>query len=107
MIARNLGGAAYDLIQLIQQIPPNELFAGAIVNGTQMDPASNILLKLHHRFAQQDIITRMSAMSEMLQFRRYEREGNASTLTRFEVIRNRAASEGQFVLTIEATQSCS
>ena len=49
MILRNLGGAAYDLIA---QLPPNELYAGATVNGVHLDPASNILLKLHHRFAQ-------------------------------------------------------
>ena len=98
MTLRNLGGAAYDLIS---QLPPSELYAGATVNGVHMDPVSNILLKLHHRFAQQDIVTRMSAMSEMLNFRRYDREGISSTLTRFEVIRHRAASEGQFVMTIE------
>ena len=98
MILRNSDGAAYDLIS---QIPPNELYAGATVNGVHLDPASNILLKLHHRFAQQDIVVRMKAMGDMLHFRRHEREGIASTLTRFEVIRNRAASEGQFVMTIE------
>ena len=85
MILRNLDGAAYDLIS---QMPPNELYAGANVNGTHLDPAANILFKLHHRFAQQDIVTRMSAMSEVLSFRRQDREGIQSTLTRFEVIRN-------------------
>ena len=98
MILRNLDGAAYDLIS---QIPPNELYAGANVNGVHLDPASNILLKLHQRFAQQDIVTRMSAMAEMLTFKRHSGEGINSTLTRFEVIRHRAASEGQFVMTIE------
>ena len=78
MVLMNLGGAAY---QLINAMPPTELYAGAVVNGVPLDPVSNILLKLHHRFAQQDIVTRMSAMSEMLSFRRHEREGTNSTHT--------------------------
>ena len=98
MILMNLGGAAHDLIS---QLSPPELYSGAMVNGTHLDPTTNILLKLHHRFAQHDMITRMSAMSEMLSFKRYSGEGIQSTLTRFEVIRGRAASEGQFVMTIE------
>ena len=99
MVLMNLGGAAY---QLINAMPPTELYAGATVNSVPLDPVSNILLKLHHRFAQQDIVTRMSAMSEMLHFRREGGEGINTTLTRFEVIRNRAVTEGQFVMSIEA-----
>ena len=59
LILRHLGGAAQDLIS---QIPPNELFAGATVDGTHLGPAASVLLKFHHRFAQQDIVSRMSAM---------------------------------------------
>ena len=72
MILKNLGGAAYDLIS---QLSPPELYSGATVSGVHLDPTTNILLKLHHRFAQHDMITRMSAMSEMLSFRRYNGEG--------------------------------
>ena len=49
LVLMNLGGAAY---QLIAAMPPTELYAGATVNGVALDPVSNILLKLHHRFAQ-------------------------------------------------------
>ena len=97
-ILHNLDGAAHDLIS---QLSPAELYAGAVVNGTQLDPVSHILLMLHHRFAQQDLVTRMSAMSEMLNFKRLHNEAIGSTLTRFEVARGRAASEGQFVMNIE------
>ena len=76
MVLMNLGGAAY---QLINALPPTELYAGATVNGVTLDPVSNILLKLHHRFAQPDIVTRMSAMSEMLRFRREGGEGINTT----------------------------
>ena len=99
MVLQNLGGAAQ---QLIDALPPSELCGGATVNGVALDPVSNILLKLHHRFAQQDIVTRMNAMAEMLQFKREGGEGINSTLTRFEVIRNKAAAEGQFIMSIEA-----
>ena len=97
-ILHNLDGAAHDLIS---QLSPAELYAGATVNGSQLDPVSHILLLLHQRFAQQDLVTRMSAMSEMLNFRRLHNEAIGSTLTRFEVARGRAASEGQFVMNIE------
>ena len=98
MVLMNLGGAAY---QLINSLPPTELYAGATVNGVPLDPVANILLKLHHRFAQQDIVTQLNAMAEMTEFRREGQEGINSTLTRFEVIRNRAATEGQFVMSHE------
>ena len=97
-ILHNLEGAAHDLIS---QLSPAELYAGATVNGRQLDPVSHILMLLHHRFAQQDLVTRMSAMSEMLNFRRLHNEAIGSTLTRFEVVRGRAASEGQFVMNLE------
>ena len=48
-ILHNLDGAAYDLISTLS---PADLYAGAAVNGTQLDPVSHILLMLHHRFAQ-------------------------------------------------------
>ena len=72
MILKNLGGAAHDLIS---QLSAPELYSGATVHGTHLDPTSNLLLKLHHRFAQQDMVTRMRAMSEMLNFKRYSGEG--------------------------------
>ncbi len=53
------------------------------------------------RFGQLDDETRLASMNEFLAFARRPGENINALLTRYEVVRQRAAHEGNFVMTIE------
>ena len=97
-IIMRLGGAARDMARTIT---PQELINGGAVNGVQLDPVSYVIHGLHTRFAQLGEESRLVAMTEMLSFQRRPNEGINEVLTRYEVVRQRARNEGQFVMTTE------
>ena len=74
---------------------------GGIINGQQLAPVSHLITGLHTRFALLDEESRLSAMTDMLAFSRRPRDGQNALLSRYEVVRQRAAAEGQFVMSIE------
>ena len=97
-IILRLQGAAKELARTLT---PQEITTGGIVNGVQLDPVSYIVLGLHARFAQLGEETRLVAMTEMLSFHRKPNENINEVLTRYEVVRQRARVEGQFVMSTE------
>ena len=97
MIAR-LGGSARDVARVIS---PQEITAGGMRNGVQLDPVSYLLAALQDRFAALDEETRLQSMTEMLAFTRRPGESINALLSRYEIVRLRAAQEGQFIMSVE------
>ena len=82
-------------------ITPQEIMNGGIINGVALGPVSYIITGLHNRLALLNEEARLSAMTDMLAFARRPHETISSRLSRYEVVRQRAAAEGQFVMSME------
>ena len=93
-----LGGAARELVR---SITPDEILNGGFVNGVQVDPITYIVAGLQQRFAMLDDEHRLVAMTQLLAFSRRQGESINGTLARYEVVRQRAAREGHFVMSWE------
>ncbi len=74
---------------------------GGVRNGVQLDPVSYLMAALQDRFAALDEETRLASMTEMLAFARGPGESINALLSRYEIVRMRAATEGQFVMSVE------
>ncbi len=97
-IILRLGGAARELARTLT---PLEIAQGGVINGQALDPVSYILYGLHARFAQLGEETRLAAMTDMMSFQRRPGEHINAVLTRYEIVRQRARNEGQFVMSTE------
>ena len=97
-IVMRLGGAAREMARMIT---PQELTVGGIRNGVQMDPVTYLLAGIHARFAALEEESRLSCMTEMLAFQRKPHESINALLARYEIVRQRAAIEGQFFMNNE------
>ncbi|MCP3883759.1 MAG: hypothetical protein GY701_35935, partial [Sulfitobacter sp.] len=69
--------------------------------GVMVDPVTYLLTALHLRYSPWEEESRITTMSEMLAFSRLPGEGINSLLARYETVRQRAAIEGQFVMSVE------
>ena len=93
-----LSGAAKDLARTLT---PHEIIHGGMVDGNQLDPLSYLVVGLHSRFAPLGEETRLLAMTELLSFSRRNGEGINQVLARYEIVRQRARTEGLFVMSTE------
>ena len=93
-----LGGAAREMGRMIT---PPEIMQGGMRNGVQLDPVTYLLAALQDRFAALDEETRLSSMTELMAFHRHSGESVNALLSRYEIVRQRAATEGQFVMSVE------
>ena len=94
-----LSGAAKDLARTPT---PNEILNGGVSpSGVQLDPLSYLVVGLHARFAPPGEETRLQAMTDLLSFGRRSGEGINQVLTRYEIVRQRARTEGLFVMSTE------
>ena len=87
--------------ELARMITPQEVAQGGMRGGVQLDPVSYLLGALQLRFANLDEESRLQSMTELLAFTRFGGENINAVLARYEVVRQRAASEGRFVMSIE------
>ena len=97
-IIMRLGGAAREMARMIT---PQEMIFGGFRNGQQLDPVTYLLGALHNRFAALEEESRLACMTEMLAFQRKPNESINALLARYETVKQRAAIEGQFVMSIE------
>ena len=97
-IVTRLGGSAREVARMIS---PQEIMMGGVRNGIQLDPVSYLMAALQDRFAALDEETRLASMTEMLAFARRPGESINALLSRYEIVRMRAATEGQFVMSVE------
>ena len=97
-IIMRLGGSAREMARMIT---PQEMMNGGMLNGVQVDPVTHLLGLFHARFSQLEKESRLTAMTEMLAFHRKSGETINALLARYEVVRQRAANEGHFVMSIE------
>ena len=97
-IIMRLGGAAREMARMIS---PQEMIFGGIRNGQQLDPVTYLLGALHARFAALEEESRLACMTEMLAFQRKPHENINALLARYESVKQRAAIEGQFVMSVE------
>ena len=78
-----------------------EIVQSGVRNGVAMDPVTYLLSALHVRFAALEEETRLTSMTEMLAFSRRSGESINALLARYEVVRQRAFTEGNFVMSVE------
>ena len=97
IIAR-LGGAAREVARMIN---PQQMMHGGMLNGVMVDPVTFILGILHARYSALEEESRLTAMTEMLAFQRRQGENINSLLARYDTVRQRANTEGQFVMSVE------
>ena len=97
IIMRSSGSAR----EMARSITPQEMMMGGVRNGVQMDPVTYLLAALHSRFAALDEEARLGSMTEMLAFQRKPGETVSAVLARYEIVRQRAATEGNFVMNVE------
>ena len=97
-IIMRLGGAAREMARMIT---PQEMAQGGVLNGIAVDPVTYLLSALHARFAALEEESRLTSMIEMLAFARRPGETINALLARYETVRQRAAVEGQFVMSME------
>ena len=97
-IIMRLGGAAREMARMIT---PQEMVNGGMRNGVQVDPVTYLLGAIHARFAALEEESRITCMTEMLAFTRKPGENINALLARYETVRQRAAVEGQFQMSIE------
>ena len=82
-------------------ISSQEIVTGGWRDGRLLDPVTYLLGALQLRFANLEEETRLQSMTEMLAFARRQGESIDALLARYEVVRQRAANEGHFVMSIE------
>ncbi len=97
-IILRLGGAAREMARMMT---PQEMAVGGMRNGVAVDPVTYLLGALHSRFAALEEESRLTSMTEMLAFTKKPGETINELLARYETVRQRAAVEGQFVMSIE------
>ena len=97
-IIMRLGGAAREMARMIT---PQEMAAGGVRNGVHVDPVTYLLGALHLRFGALEEESRLTVMTDMLAFSRKPGENINNLLARYETVRQRAAIEGQFVMSVE------
>ena len=97
-IITRLGGAAREMARMIS---PQEILQVGMRGGVPLDPVTYLLSSLQDRFAALDEETRLASMTEMLAFTRRPGESINALLARCEIVRQRAATEGQFVMSVE------
>ena len=93
-----LGGAARELVR---SITPEEIQNGAFIKGVQVDPITYIVIGLQQRFAMLDDEHQLAAMTQRLAFSRRQGGTINGALPRYEVVRQRAAREGNFGMSWE------
>ena len=98
-LVMRLGGSAREMARMIS---PQELYHGGALEpgGEIVDPVTYLLGSLHARFSALEEESSLTAMTEMLAFARKPGENVNSLLARYETVRQRAALEGQFVMTV-------
>ncbi|CAE7719417.1 NPF8.5 [Symbiodinium sp. CCMP2592] len=97
-IISQLGGSARELARTIT---PQEVYHGGVINGRQLDPVSYLLHGLSTRFAPLDEETRLRAAQDLLAFGRRHGETVDALVSRFEITRQRARTEGGGALSVE------
>jgi len=84
-----------------RMMTPHEMMNGGIQNGVHVDPVTLLLGSLHVRFSALGEESRVTSMTEMLAFTRLPGEHINALLARYEAVRQRAAAEDQFAMSIE------
>jgi len=97
-IIMRLEGSARECARTLTQ---QEITQGGVMNGVNHGPVAYIVAGLEMRFAQLADETRLAAMNEFMAFARYPNERINQLLNRYEIVRTRAAREGNFGMSIE------
>ena len=82
-------------------ITPDQIQNGGVINGVLRDSIAYIFTGVHQRFAMLDDEHRLVAMTQLLACSRLQGETINGTLAWYEVVRQRAAREGHFVMSWE------
>ncbi len=79
-------------------ISPQEIFQGGVQNGAQLDLATCLLASLQDPIVVLDEESRLACVTETLALSRRLGESINALLARYEIARQRAATEGQFIV---------
>ena len=94
-IITRLGGTAREIGRMMT---PAEVTQGGIVGGQALDLVTHLLQASHTRFSNLAEQGRLTSMTEMLAFQRRPHETINSLIARYETVRQRAATPGQFTM---------
>ena len=98
LIMRLTGAAKHST----RTLSPDEIYNGGVVRGRRLEPIGYILAGLSMRYAQLGDETRLAAMIEYQNFHRKQNETINAFLDRYDTVRYRGETEGNFVQSIEA-----
>ena len=97
-ITLRLGGAAKEVAHTMST---HEQASGGVWNGVQLDPVTYLVGALHARFGALGEEARLQSMTEMWAFAQRPGESINSLVFVYDTVRQRAATEGQFVMSAE------
>ncbi len=86
------------MLEAARALTAGELLQGGVVENVHYDPVAYIVVGLQMRFGQLDDETRLASMSELLAFARRPGEAINALLTRYEIVRQRAVTEGNVII---------
>ena len=87
--------------ELVRGLPPQAIINGGQINGTAVDPMTFLMHSLSERYSQLGEETRLSAITDLMNFNRIGQERIDALITRFDTIRQRANQEGQLNISIQ------
>ena len=91
LVVSQLGGAAR---QIAHTPTPAEIYTGGMVGGQHLDPLAYLLHGLGSRFGPLDDEVRPRSAQDLLNFSRRAGESTDAILSRFDIVRQRARSDG-------------
>ena len=80
--------------EFVGEWPPQILIQGGLINGMQAPPMTFLMHSLSERYSQLGEETRLSAITDLMNFSRNGQERIDALITRFDIIRQRANQEG-------------
>ena len=98
MLLMQLRGGARELTR---DMPDDIVLRGIMINGQRVDGMTYIMNILAERYAQLGEETRLKAIRELMEFDKRNNEKIDDLITRFEILRWRAAENGGFVMSVE------
>ena len=87
--------------ELVRALPPQAILAGGVINGVAVDSMTFLMHALSERYSQLGEESRLSAITELMNFNRRGRERIDDLISRFDTIRQRANQEGQLTMSVQ------
>ena len=88
-------------LAFVETLPPQAIIHGGQINGVAVDSMTFLLHSLSERYSPLGEETRIKANHDLLNFAAERREKIDDLLTRFDIIRHRAETEGNLAMNVQ------